>query len=263
MYPRVQGEYALSPATAAPVVTLARTVFHQRADWLVNLRTLVRNYVESFEETEYYNLSANSIAYGLVDEVNNLRAVLAEVAPSVTLRIYYPNYRGIKHKYPYAIHREATTEKAKAKEKQVAELIRITQGKFVVEPTDCNLPMITSNAIVTTHYPADLLAKRGHGTLDLLESYTGTLKDKSKWSSKLTGSDRAEVAALPFNKLTVQLFGDQSSQFKSAPKKMKEEILELAKKKDWSTLSSDEYIGVCLNSLFDPIAKKLFRDMLL
>ncbi|MGG7281700.1 hypothetical protein, partial [Escherichia coli] len=75
-------------------------------DWLFNLRTLARNFVESFEDVEQHKLPLSMITGDFQNELLQLRQLVNELVPHIRLRIYAPTYASIKRVYPHAIHKE-------------------------------------------------------------------------------------------------------------------------------------------------------------
>lgn len=262
---RVMGDFPVSFSTAEAAKALAPLELEQKADWLVNLRTLFRNMVDSVPTEDQGALNHHDCAYVLMQDVTALIEYVERNLPKINIRIYYPTYASMLRVYPHAAHKviKSDLQKRYAKlERDTMERIlgRMQEMKCFVK-TDCKLPAITNAAYITTHYPADLLTKNGFGELLLVESRTGAIKSRKDWSSKLTGSDRPEVANMPFNKMTLQTFGDQSTQFASSPHKMKNMLLELASKSKWNTLTPDERVLFGLSTLKDPFARRFFRDM--
>lgn len=262
---RVMGDFPVSFSTAEAAKALAPLKLEQKADWLVNLRTLFRNMVDSISTEDQAKLNHHECAFVLLQDIGALIEYAEQNLPKINLRIYYPTYSSMLRVYPHAAHKviKSDIQKRYAKlEKDTIErvLSRMHEMKCF-EKTDCKLPAITNDGFITTHYPADLLTRNGFGELTLVESRTGALKTRKDWSTKITGGDRPEIQNLPFNKMTLQVFGDQSTQFASSPHKMKQMVLELASKSKWNTLTPDERVLFGISTLKDPFARRFLRDM--
>ncbi|WP_197904439.1 hypothetical protein [Salmonella enterica] len=260
MYARTLGDYPLSVGTSATLSAVQQQP-ETPMDWLFNLRTLARNFVESFEDVEQHKLPLSMITGDFQNELLQLRQLVNELVPHIRLRIYAPTYASIKRVYPHAIHKEPHTEKQKGLATLYRGLMASVDRLPNIESMDCKLPAITKTSYITTHYVSDLLARTGFGELILVESHTGTLKRKHQWSTKLTGGDRPEVANLPFTKMTLGTFGDQAVQFNSGPVKIKRMLLDLAKQGQWNPLTTEDRTRFGVNQLRDPFAKRFLLDM--
>ena len=64
--------------------------------------------------------------------------------------------------------------------------------------------------VYLTHQVVDLLYV-SVGYKELLESYTGKLKRRNEWSSKLKALKGDDVRRFPFDTMTIQLFGDKGT----------------------------------------------------
>ena len=87
-----------------------------------------------------------------------------------------------------------------------------------------------------THHVVDLVTTSSMARLFLLESYTGVVKDFTQWYTKLTGGDKLHY--IPFNALTLQVFGDNSVNFKSSSHGIKELVKKIALEAKWTSATS-------------------------
>lgn len=260
---REMGEYPVSPGTSKAVQGLQANSSTVKADWLINVRTVLRNIISSVPTEYQHDLHPIDVSKAFERELVIIQELVRDHVPTINVRFYYPTYQGFVRMYKNALHKTPSNENQIAYAKLEQKVYEASIPRFPnIEKVDCKLPYITNNAYITTHFPADLLTKSGIGELTLVESHTGTFKRKSLWSSKLTGNDRPEVASLPFNRLTIQVFGDCSIQFKSSPLKMKRMLLDMAASSKWNTLTPDERVRFSVNQLRDPFAKRFFLDML-
>jgi hypothetical protein len=110
-----------------------------------------------------------------------------------------------------------------------------------------------------THLPVDLLWRAQFKELTLLESHTGALKKRAAWYSKLTGG--SQMTRIPFNRLTLQVFGE-NLYFSAMLPGIRNRVLEMAEKDQWTSVTTDERIRASIQKLYDPREKTFFLDLL-
>ena len=110
-----------------------------------------------------------------------------------------------------------------------------------------------------THVAYDLLSYNKFNTLHLLESHTGKCKDISLWWTKLSNSK--DLMRIPFNILTLQIFGD-SQIFLPFPIETRKQILQLAEDKKWTNVTTKERIRLSLDTLKDVFAAVVLKKIL-
>lgn len=208
---------------------------------LFNLRTLVRNAMQSYEGDEATNIKPDQ----LVKDVENDLILISKWVEEnrrgkpIQLIVYYPTYKGIKSKFKHADH-YVPKEKSKKEEQlkvlgQVAEAVAKKYAKLIVE-TDVDLPAFTGKGVIMTHHVVDLTTTQSTGRLFLLESHTGVIKDFTQWYTKLTGGEKLNY--IPLNHLTIQIFGDNSNHFKSSSHGIKELVKRVAIEAKWTSATT-------------------------
>ena len=108
------------------------------------------------------------------------------------------------------------------------------------------------------NFTIDLLSNYSFPSCKLLESHTGKIKPKTYWNSKLSGKDSG---LMPFNAMTLQIFGDGEN-FAAYPRKLKLELIELAKKNKWSPITTNAKVESDLNKMTDKLGAQMLKDML-
>ena len=219
--------------------------------FLVNIRTLVRNAQQAYEvkSSNYNNVE---VIYKdvkkdielLAKHLNNLRGNSPR-----TLTLYYTKNEGFKSKYPFAVLWEPTTERQKAFHyvaKQITTKL-LKEYKDVITVINVGVPSYMGQGVVLTHHPIDLAECNSIGRLKLLESHTGNLKGYTEWYTKLTGGN--DLFYMPLNRLTIQTFGDKSTDFKSQSQGIKDIVKDLAVKKKWTSATSFAKVKSDINSL--------------
>lgn len=204
-----------------------------------NLWTLARNFQESIPREHRDGMKADVCGEALAEEAAELvRTIQAATAGAVSVTIYYPSYKSLQSQFPRGKVRENTTDKQKLAREQLLAMMDYAaksleiNHKDVLERYDVEIrPKAYGNTLLVTHLPVDLLSEYRFGRCTLLESHTGVVKKKNLWYTKLFNGK--ELSSLPFNAMTLQVFGD-SHHFHPWDQKTKSAILEIATKNRWS-----------------------------
>jgi hypothetical protein len=210
---------------------------------LFNLRTLIRNAQAAYEKDDAGSDDVNTLTKDVEEDLVKLGQYLEGLRKGkpIAMVVYYPSYKGLKSRYKYA---ELTdflnngTEKQKKfarLTKDVASALMSKHAK-ILTATDIGMPDFKGNGVVMTHHVVDLAEAPGYGRLFLLESYTGVLKPFTGWYTKLTGGE--DLHYMPFNRLTIQIFGDRSTNFKSSSKAIKDLVKKTAIDGKWTSATS-------------------------
>lgn len=218
---------------------------------LFNLKTLIRNAMQSYEsgDTEINDPSQ------LTKDVESDLGIIAKWleanrgAKPVRMVVYCPSYTNLKSDYRLADVWEPRTDKQKKVFEVTSKTVRMLLSKFdklVVKTTD-TLPEYSGEGLVLTHHVIDLVRVKGVGRLRLLESHTGAVKPFTEWHTKLTGGN--ELHYMPFNKLTIQVFGDKSVNFKAQSSAIKELVKKIAVENKWTSATTMSRVRGTINSL--------------
>lgn len=219
---------------------------------LFNLFTLIRNAFDAYENKEEKDkLKADQLMEDVVGDLKVIARWIEEARKTkpITLTVYYPTYFSMKFRFPHAKLKEAKTEAQKHYDvlsKKVAKEVYAKFDKIIVK-TDVGMPAFKGRGIVLTHHVVDLALVDAAARLTLLESYTGKLKPYTQWFTKLTGGD--ELYYMPFNRLTIQIFGDRSVQFFSSSHGIKELVKKLAQDFGWTSATTLARCRMNINSL--------------
>jgi hypothetical protein len=219
---------------------------------LFNLRTLVRNAMQSYEkEDDGYN---NELQ--LIKDVESDLVLISKwveenrKAKPIQMIVYYPTYKSLKSKFKHADIYEPKVQSKKEEQLKilgkVAEAIAKKYKKVIVE-ADVDLPAFTGKGVIMTHHVVDLTTTPSTGRLFLLESHTGVIKDFTQWYTKLTGGDKLNY--MPFNHLTIQIFGDNSTNFKSSSHGIKELVKRIAAEAKWTSATSISRVRNSIGSI--------------
>ena len=204
---------------------------------LLNVRTIIRNGINAFASKDQLLLSSKLIYEVVVDDIEQFIFTLAEVNIDIDVRPYICLFNKLDKMYPEANLKEPTSNKQKLLHAIEADVIkRLIDTKFKnLIVTESQLSAETNSAILT-HMPIDLIWRYNFPKLDLLESHTGLIKDKTKWWTKLA-TVKKDGPVIPFDIMMLQVFGD-GSLFNPAPIGIRRSILEISNKRGWHGLTT-------------------------
>ena len=231
--------------------------------YLINLRTLVRNARAASDEIESNDVERMVLA--VRGDIERIASFLADIykQKAIEFILYSPTYKGLAKKFPFANLKKPSTEKQKAttmvEEKILTKLTDIFKSTIVV--TDCTLPAFSGNGIILTHHAVDLVLTNSITRLFLLESYTGNIKPYTKWYTKLTGKEE-QLFNLPLNKLTIQVFGDNSVNFLSMSKDKKELVKSIALKGRWSSATTESRVRSTISTFANGVDREALLQLL-
>jgi len=232
---------------------------------LFNLLTLIRNAHDAYETKEERTaLTAQQLMDDTIADLKMMSRWLEEVRKTKPLKliVYFPSYFSLKFKFPLADLKVPETELQKSYDKISSKAADLIYDKYqkLIERTDVGMPSFKGRGVAMTHRVVDLAVHDHVARLTLMESYTGKLKPYTQWYTKLTGGK--ELYFLPFNKLTIQVFGDKSTDFMSSSKGIKELVKKLAKDSNWTPATTASRCRLNINMLPDGIDKAALLKML-
>lgn len=214
---------------------------------LINLRTLVRNVHNAYSSDDPLANDMDSLSAALLEDVKIIASSLAEISPrkAVHVEVYYPSYKSMKSKFPHADLWTPRTDKQKALNTLLEGVAKafIKEYPSLVTLTDCGMPDFKGKGLVITHHVVDLVLTDAWSRLNLLESQTGAVKPYLMWYTKLTGSGNENI---PLNRMTIQVFGDKSTNFFGQKAGIKKLVKDLAEKANWTSATTPQR---CRNSI--------------
>jgi len=229
----------------------------------INLRTLFRNFHGAM--TNKMIINSEDIYIDLVEEMRMIEDVVQTSSGDRTeVVFYYSSYRALPSIFPKAILREPTTAKQidyAVLEREVLEYL-LADEDIEVPPRrfDVKIKGDDKEALIITSFPVDLLSKREFSKLTLLETHTGKMKRENSWNSKLTSGKN--FPRLPFNALTLQIYGDSGNHFAAMPSSVKKTLYEIAETNKWSGLTTHAKVLFNINSMRDVVLADIFKLML-
>ena len=233
------------------------SIVHEYQNLFVNVRTLARNFIGGQQSDLRNQLNEKDILYGIISDLRIMNEVLQKYT-SVGIKInpYVCLYKDIAKVFPKATLKHPRTEiqrKQKTLEDNVIDLLLMTQtlnkrNDILIFNTKFNIDKV-GDTLILTHHPIDLLNDNRFSKLVLLESHTGKRKTGTEWNTKLKNF-KPEFNRIPFNDLTVQLFGDTGDVlFPMLSPKLKNELASIADKFQWNPLTTKQRMvnGVMLS----------------
>jgi len=261
---RTLGLLPISVGTSLAFETLMASPGEPIEALYFNLRTLFRNAYQAYETDDRERVKPQQLYEDVIRDLQEVDRVKGQLGknPNPEMLIYYPSYKGLERRFRHARVWKPTTE-LQLKYAQLEANVCGDIAKALkdhVKETDVALPMTTKKTYLLTHHPVDLIVKSGFGEIKLLESHTGAVKSRKLWHTKLTNGKNLE--AMPFNSLTLQVFGDNSTNFKAMSLKLKQTLLKLSADNNWSSLTTNDRVRYCLPQVADHPLRNMFIDML-
>jgi hypothetical protein len=115
------------------------------------------------------------------------------------------------------------------------------------------------NALLLTNYPIDLLCHKEFLQLDLLESHTGKIKGKNQWYTKFYQGEN--LSNIPLTSYFMRVFGDKET-WRPMAIQIRKDIIDVAKKYNWSSVSTRDKIMYGIDSLKNPYFKEIMKEMM-
>lgn len=273
---RMKGQFPVSIATSLaleglfgihPDLPAPKTPHWLQYDTLyVNLRTVFRNLHSLFNAQENEEMQVEDYTPFILEEMTLIENIVKQHTENkMTVRYYACSYENIKGLYPYAKFKDATTIKQKFYSAKETGTINACFAKLggkknkVLEIFDTTIISDHSNVLLLSSYAIDLLHVKPVKDLALLESHTGVIKKKKDWYTKLNNGKTLE--RIPFDKMTVQAFGDSSGVFKPYPQSHRQKLVELANKYHWSQITTKDRIIQCVTLAREPFFEADIRKL--
>jgi hypothetical protein len=175
---------------------------------------------------------------------------------------YKCSYSDVSYTYNKAILKSPQTPGQKMAwifEEAVLKVIDTDyQGHIPYLTLTRKFPEVNSRALMISHYPVDLLQRYRFEALTLLESHTGAVKPPNLWNTKL--KDGRELERIPFDRMTLQLFGDGIT-FTPMNLKVRQKMVELAEKNKWTPMTTKDFVIYCVEQNRDPALEGLVKDL--
>lgn len=229
----------------------------------VNLRTLFRNLYGALDKDFRDVVVPEVLVHAMMEELSILEsAVIKGGIGNTQVVYYYCSYRSLQRKFPRAQKKSPSTPRQQAYEAleyQTLKALFEANPSHDIRHFDVDLEGQHPAAMIITHCPVDLLSKPFFASLVLLESHTGALKPHTQWNTKLTNG--RELTRIPFNRMTLQVFGDGGVFFSPMPIKLRRYVVELAEQYNWTSVTTKDKIVANVRKLDDPSAIVFLLDL--
>lgn len=268
---RVLGQYPLSIATSLAIEGAmgihpdkpeqTKKLLPGYAVIWVNLKTIFRNLYNAVDKERLQAVSAQELIDAFTSEIDQLKRVISvETASKTDVVLYVSDYAGMGQKYKHALLRGDITSLQLA---YTSAMIETLSNYIRAHPNTVKrytlkiLDVESRKALMLTHFAYDLLAK-GFSNLSLLESHTGSIKDKYRWYTKYYNGK--ELSMIPFREDMLQVFGD-NEHFRPMPIKARKEVLALAAKYHWSQVTTTDKVKYSISQIQDPYLRDILREL--
>lgn len=242
----------------------AKPPIGQYKELWINLRTLFRNLYGAIDRQQRDAVVGEAFVDGLVEDMSVIRSTIDHRSKGSVKVVYYLcSHKGMERRFAKARLRPVRTDRQRRQlEVEAAALGELREmAEDDIRLFDIDLEGNSQNTAIITHQPVNLLSRYRFKSLDLLESHTGKIKPPSQWYTKLTGGNK--LTRIPFNRMTMQVFGDGNEHFSAMIPSAKKEIVDIAEKDRWTSVTTDEKIRYSLNKhVYDPRVKQFYLELL-
>lgn len=240
------------PSPDAPDAGMAKRVsinslpFTKYDEMWFNIRTMFRNAVGAVKTEDEIRMSPATYAVLIEEEMRIIRAALQQhTGTKLTPVFYVCDYQSLTKKYKYATFKEVKTDKQKhyaimENGMLTALFDRLKESQEQLYHFDTELKGHGKAAMFVTHYPLDLLSQTNFKDIALVESHTGAIKTRELWYTKLHGGK--ELSRIPFDKMTIQMFGDSGGLIAPQPIEFRRKLIEIAEHYKWTSVTTEERI---------------------
>ena len=228
------------PFSSALETFINNKLYNSYDNWFINIRTWYEHYVDCIDgnvdtKTKILKLHKTKLAKEIADDINNFLHILHDKNyENLNVIFYYPTYRTIEKN----VDNFRTLDDIKGfkhvvrhYEKTMVSSIT-TYADISINKLDYILPLVPKT-IITTHAAMDLLNFTAINNNALLEPFTGKLKDKKEWYTKYHPIGKKDMSVFPFIEELYWILGDKHF-IKPYPSKIREQLYDLAIKKNWS-----------------------------
>jgi hypothetical protein len=238
-------------------------VIHKVDVLYLNLRTLIRNIAGAVDADVNAQLTAEDLSAALANELQIIEtAVKQYTGGRVEIVPYMCEYKSLKRRFPHAMMKETKTEKqvfAFTREMNALADFEEKMGWIYSKKFDIEFDKDDRVALILTSYAIDLLQRYKFTSLTLLESHTGAAKPPAMWYTKLNNGK--ELTSIPFDRMTIQMFGDGSNLFSPFPIKIRKHMIMVAEKNKWTPMSTKALILESIKKERDPVLEALILNL--
>lgn len=248
---------------------------------VINIRTLFRNLISSVNSEAVKLITPEAALALVIEEIRVIREVVISNS-NRKLKVFwyaemYPEQL-LQYRFSKANIKKAKTEiqvgysdlennmfnllQSKIEDKSIYDEVLISDRWFDfnlttnLKPSIKHLDTRVETTLVLTHLPLDLLLLP-LTRMALLESHTGKVKSQGIFHTKLKGKPEH----MPFDLMTIQMFGESGEMFSPQPIGVRKELLKIAKAGGWNPTTSRAKIKEDCKNKGDSNVTSLVRQM--
>lgn len=211
----------------------------------INVNTVLRNYHTSMKADVAGQVTDEEWMYNTIAEMQVIKGVIDDrTQRKFACRFYYCDYTSLKKLFPGAIINKPNTDKQKLTTALYDDVSKMIVDKWKEMGETIHLigekqtSSYDSRIIYLTHKPVDIIIMALTGNDALLESHTGKLKYAHHWNTKFKGNNNLE--RIPFNKYTIQIFGDSGGMFKPMDMEYRRQLVAISEARKWDHTTTNE-----------------------
>lgn len=219
----------------------------------INVYTLCRNIIGACDKNAVLELSVKDLADALYNEIQVIIDLLNNEGGGICTPVFYVcSYRTLE----LQLVKTMVLIRVPKTKRQRDEFIKINAAVKEVSKTfkdiqfwDSELKDVgsSSDILLLSQFPYDLVSSKKFKRMDLLESHTGVLKQKLNWWTKyykLPDTDKEaglSMSILPFNRKLLLIMGDNAL-IHPSDIKLRRMIVEIGKKRKWNPQTTEDKI---------------------
>ena len=222
-----------------------------------NIHTMIRNIISAISNADFKKevLKNHSTPKYILNALMNELLLLHDIYEFTKCEpiLYIPNYSSVIKDIDNSIKYESLSDTNKQIYDITENVIKLFKLVKEVPISTINiktdLPISLDNTLITTHIPYDLLNVSRISKLYLVESHTGTVKDKSKFNTKYHDiGSKIDKTIFPFNETLLLILGDNVliKPYKISYRYM---LAEKAIEDKWTTFTSESRCKIIVNKV--------------
>lgn len=229
----------------------------------INLETLFRNLSSAVTKEAFQDATPKRLAATLEEEIGVIYDLFQTNTNEKCQPIFYHNYRKKLLNEKLVFHRTPSTEAQKYYQSRLTETLKaIERHTDSIRSFDDSVTgKRFETSLILTHHAYDLVNYQSFTRLDLLESNTGVLKPRARWSTKYYPMPGKSFDHLPFHRLLLLVFGDKVD-VKPFPMETRNMVYEVSLKYHWNAMTTLEKVRLDLQlAIKDPYTLKVLSEL--
>lgn len=233
----------------------------------INLRTLFRNYVASIPTDKRHRVRMEEAMGEFFMEVSEVERIVKEVTNNrVKIFFYYPEYEldELLPKINVAVdYNPDEFDDVEVNLWDYADRKKLVIPFFYQKIND-GLPAASEPILLLSSFVNDLLYVNRFPLVVLIESFTGKMKKRQEWWTKINLGKVKNLSEIkiPFCRFTLQVFGDKSGAFRGQDKEVRKAVRDLAVQCNWTPATTTDKIRSNLSKIKDIEIRNLLKTLL-